>query len=223
MIDRYRGGRYAADHPHWHAEDAAHKAAAIAVLLRDLGWCPRSVLDVGCGTGDVLAALRPALPGAHLIGWDVTTPPRTAPGVERHVGDALTNAAPADLVLALDVAEHLPDPLAFLAGLARLAPRQILRLPLDLSVLDVLRPGRMLRARDIDGHLHAWTRDLALALVHEAGLRIVARRYDRVPPPEPTPRARVVQRVRRLCTRVAPDLAADLLGGTSLLIACESA
>jgi len=45
-------------------------------LFRSLpaGWSPRRVLDFGCGTGDTAAALVARLPGAEVVGVDVSLP-----------------------------------------------------------------------------------------------------------------------------------------------------
>src|SRR5258707_10883129 len=53
--------------------DRVHEALlqALRPLLRDVA-APR-VLDVGCGTGRLLARLRAALPDAELFGVDVST------------------------------------------------------------------------------------------------------------------------------------------------------
>lgn len=230
MTTRYADGRYLAENPRWHAEDAPHKADAVLRLIDRLGWSPATVIDVGCGTGDVLAALRRRLDatgraGVTLAGWDpspdAATRWRRADRVALHAGEAAQAGAHADLVLALDVSEHVDDDVAFLASLRRVAPRVILRMPLDDSLLDTLRPARKLAARARYGHVHAYTRARALARVTEAGWSVVGTAYDRVPPTTDTARQVLVDAVRRLVTRAAPDLAVDLLGGWSLMVAAE--
>src|SRR5690606_26945956 len=66
VTELYTSGRYARENPDWHASDAPCKARAVAELVRTLGWRPRHVVDVGCGTGEVLAALQEELEGS---GW----------------------------------------------------------------------------------------------------------------------------------------------------------
>lgn len=225
MADRYTDGTYAAAHPDWHADDAPHKARAVLDLLAALGWAPATVIDVGCGTGDVLGHLVQAWQAqgrtVHAEGWDIAAAPlRTPPpGVTLHRGDACQQAEPAELVLCLDVVEHQADDVAFLRRLRRLGPRVLLRVPLELSVLDVLRPHRMLDARHTYGHLHAYTRATALARIQQAGFTVVADRYDRVPPHSRTPRQHLMQALRRLTHRLHPHAAVLALGGWSLLVA----
>ncbi len=51
-------------------------AGRLESLFRSLpaGWLPRRVLDFGCGTGDTAAALVARLPGAEVVGVDVSLP-----------------------------------------------------------------------------------------------------------------------------------------------------
>jgi SAM-dependent methyltransferase len=230
VTDRYEDGRHLAENPRWHAEDAPLKADAVMRLLATVGWTPASVVDVGCGSGDVLLALRARLDaswGAHttLVGWDTSADAaglwRPTDRVTLRRGDALDDGATAELVLALDVSEHVEDDVGFLRALGRVAPRAILRMPLDDSWLDQLRPARKLAARERYGHLHAYTRALALARVREAGWTMVATALDRAPPRLDTARRRLTDRIRRLGVRLAPGLTVDALGGWSLVVAAE--
>jgi hypothetical protein len=124
--------------------------------------------------------------------------------------------------LCVDVVEHVPDDLAFLRALASRADTVLFRIPLDLSVLDVVRPHRLQAARTTLLHLHAYTRALALGAIEAAGYCVIHTRYDRVPPPTDTPRRRIVDAVRRGLYAVAPDATVSILGGWSLLAVGQS-
>ncbi len=225
--DRYLTGDYEQANPGWHAEDAVHKARAVVRFVSDLRLAPASVVDVGCGTGGVAAYLADAWPMVTVSAWDIA-PRAIEQARERgsraafRLGDAAAKGVRADLALCLDVVEHVVDDIAFLRGLSRVAPACVLRIPLDLSVLDLLRPQRMLDARRRYGHLHAYTRASAIALVEEAGLSVEAVRFDRVPPHLGTTRQRLVDVVRRTGFRASPERTADVLGGWSLLVHARS-
>ncbi len=91
-----------------------------------------SMLDAGCGEGETLARLGSALP-ARTTAVDVTpeavefTAGRfPAVRVERHSIASLPYAdAEFDLVVCLEVLEHLPEPTAGLAELARVAANDV--------------------------------------------------------------------------------------------------
>lgn len=98
------------------------------------------VLDVGCGTGAVIALLNDKYPGRHYVGLDLTPEmievarTKVAPGMEFVVGDAEDlpfGDASFDAALCSNSFHHYPNQAAFLAGAFR-----------------VLRPGGRLILRD---------------------------------------------------------------------------
>ena len=90
---------------------------------------PASVLDLACGTGHTLAALRQVFPGARLMGVDVSPAMAAAArsavaGTEVVVGDVTavvdTWDRRFDLVTAVGGLEFVPDLPDVLAGMERL-------------------------------------------------------------------------------------------------------
>ena len=232
MSDPYQSGAYAVANPDWHEADAPHKAAVLADVVRTVGLAPATVADVGCGVGAVLSELATRLsaerPDTVWEGWDPA--PEAIARARRHerdrvrfvCGDFVASDRHVDLALCVDVVEHVADDLAFLRALRTRADTVVFRIPLDLSVLDVVRPHRLVDARRTLHHVHAYTRTLAVRCVESAGFRVVYTRYDRVPPPRHTRRRRVVDAVRRGLFRVAPDTTVTLLGGWSLIAVARS-
>lgn len=91
--------------------------------------CPSRILDIGCGRGGVTRALKTRCPQAQSVGLDLFLDPAydyaatfdefAQIDLER---DALpVDIASFDLVLLLDVLEHLRDPEALLARIAGVA------------------------------------------------------------------------------------------------------
>ncbi|MEN0061919.1 MAG: class I SAM-dependent methyltransferase [Myxococcota bacterium] len=224
----YRSGAYADHNPDWHDADAPAKADGLAPWLQRIPCVPSRVLDVGCGTGGVLSALKPRFdacwPDTEWEGWDIApeairrAEAYRAPRLRFVCGDVFETPVTADVCLAIDVVEHLVDDEAFLAALAPRAPWHLLRIPLELSVLDVIRPARLLAARERWGHRHAYTRDLALAKLVRAGLNIVGTATHRVPVVPTSLPGRLFRPFRRSFERWAPKTAATILGGVSLVV-----
>jgi SAM-dependent methyltransferase len=112
--------------------DGCQRSAAVVVplLLRELaadGPVPRNIIDVGCGEGWWADAFAQA--GCNVLGIDGAQPAGT-PLADRFVVHDLTQplqtlmVVGGDLVVCLEVAEHLPEWRAegFIADLCRLAP-----------------------------------------------------------------------------------------------------
>ena len=228
---QYVDGTYRESNPDWHDEDAPWKSQRIADFLRDQGVAPRSVCDIGCGAGGVLAGLAERLPEATLVGYDISPQAvelarRLHPGVEVRLGEAENQPAePFDLVMLIDVVEHVDDYLGFLRRSAPLGRRLLCHVPLDMSAQMVARGEPIRRVREQVGHLHYFSKDTALATLRDAGYRIEATRYlgETIDSPNRTLRMRLASWPRRICFRLAPDLTVRILGGYSLLVLCEPA
>ena len=147
------------------------------------------LLEVGCGAGRYLRALRELRPELALVGADVSRAAlaRLAalePAVEtrRVSGDALP-AADAEFaaVLAIDVLEHVPDPDRLLAEVHRvLAPGGVfhLHVPCEGDPRSLWRwlPGQAGARgwkRRFGGHLHRFRRGELLRRVEAAGFRLL--------------------------------------------------
>lgn len=102
---------------------ARHSRRLMLGLCRDLA--PRSILDVGCGEGSMLATLAAAFPDSALTGVELSD---NALGLARATLPRATFAAldvaearlpkSFDLVVSTDVVEHIADDLAALANMA---------------------------------------------------------------------------------------------------------
>jgi SAM-dependent methyltransferase len=224
---RYLSGDYAEKNPDWDSLDSPWKADRVCELLNSHGLCPTSIAEIGCGAGGVLAALRPHFPQADLAGFDIA--PELISLWTTHEdarirftqGDFLSlNQHPFDLLLVLDVLEHLGDPFSFLERLKGHGERAIFHFPLDLSAMTVLRESPLLHVREKVGHIHYFTRGLALALLEESGYEVIDARYTGAAfnAPGRSLRTRLAGWLRRLVYAVNRDIGARLLGGETLMV-----
>lgn len=146
------------------------------MALLPAGQLPASVLEIGCATGELIAAV-PVQDGGRRIGIDISAANVQAararfPEVEFHCGDfRALDLGPVDAVILSDVLEHVPDDTAFLADAARLGARVLVNLPLEDNWLN---RRRAYGPADASGHLRRYSRDDALALIARAGLEVTA-------------------------------------------------
>jgi SAM-dependent methyltransferase len=224
---RYVGDDYSRANPTWDAEDSPWKADLVLRMLRRHKLTPARIVEVGCGAGGVLSALRRALPEAKLVGYDIA-PQATAfwkthgdSGVEFRLEDFLhVRSEPCDVLLLLDVIEHVADPHAFLNALRGRAARYIFHIPLDLSAVSALREAPLLYVRNKVGHIHYFTKGLALALLRECGYEVLDSCYTdaATQSPKGTWRTRLARLPRRLMRAIDDDWGVRLLGGETLLV-----
>ncbi|WP_414901614.1 class I SAM-dependent methyltransferase [Sphingomonas flavalba] len=169
-----------------------HIRAEIAPLLPDRA--PRRILEIGSGAGGTLAWLKQRWPEAEAVACEgqAALRPVLEQRVDRAVIHNLEQPLPDDLgrfdlILALDVLEHLTDPQAVLTNLvALLEPggAVIVSVP-NVAHYKVVRDLLLRRRFDYTDagimdrtHLRFFTEHSALALMRGAGLNVVDGRVN---------------------------------------------
>lgn len=221
IADRYTGDAYVTSNPDWHMADSPWKADQILAMLR--GEQVETVCEVGCGAGEILRQLHDRMPATRrLVGFEIAEVPlamaaeRATERLSFKLMDAADDDEVFDLMLIMDVIEHVLDPISFLRNLRFKAKRTILHVPLDLSVQSVIRPGKLMTWRERVGHIHYFTPETAIATVRDAGYVIRGHVFTRSFDLEATT---VKSRLARVPRRLLPEaITVRLLGGYAILI-----
>lgn len=173
----------------WRQLSARGKADHAIELCARAGMSPRTVVEVGCGDGALLAELGARGLAGELHGFEVSEEAariargRGVPGltgVSVYGGERLPAADGAfDLAVVSHVLEHVPDPDALLREAARVARAVVLEVPLEAN-LSARRAVKRSGAEAI-GHLQSLDRDRVRAMVARAGLRVEHDLLDPLP------------------------------------------
>jgi SAM-dependent methyltransferase len=223
----YLDGEYLAKNPGWHVEESAWKATHILRMLRQNHLSPRTICEVGCGTGEVLKQLQENLESqCNFWGYDISpqalelAKTRANEKLQFKLADFRKEGIDSfDLVLVLDVIEHLEDYFDFLRQLRARGQHKIFHIPLDLSVQTILRGNALTKRREMYAHLHYFTKETALLVLRDTGYEVLDHFY--------TPRSidfagrlgqKMLRLPRKLCFSIHKDFAARFLGGFSLLV-----
>jgi len=127
-----------------------------------------------------------------------------------------------DLLLMIDVFEHVPDYIAFIEQCCKKSKYTIFHIPLDIHVSSVIR-GTLNNAREEVGHLHFFTKETALATIEDAGLRIIDFNYTNASVQSIRLRSKIANIPRRCFFPLFPNFTARVLGGYSLMVLAEAA
>ncbi|MBC6939058.1 MAG: class I SAM-dependent methyltransferase [Chloroflexi bacterium] len=227
-MSMYQSGEYLEKNPRWHAADSPWKAAQILKMIRRQNLNPATVCEVGCGAGEILNRLHAELPATDFFGYEVSPQAyeicsaKTKERLQFRLGDLLETEARFDLLLCIDVFEHVPDYLSFLERLRGRASRFIFHIPLDLSALSLLRPARLMKTRYGVGHLHMFTAETALAVLKDTGYETLDSFFTagglELEKNQKRLRTVLANLPRRVLGKFSPRLAARILGGYSLLV-----
>jgi ubiquinone/menaquinone biosynthesis C-methylase UbiE len=132
---------------------------------------PESVLDVGCGEGVLTSEWAERLRDGRIVGIDLDDPKlraewdaRRRPNLEYRVEEATSLSfedGEFDMAAAIEVLEHVPEPEATLAEMARVARRHVLvsvpREPL-WRMLNMARGAYLRDLGNTPGHLNHWSK-----------------------------------------------------------------
>lgn len=225
--DKYMSDDYIEQNPSWDMEDSPWKADRVYQILEDNHLICKSVCEVGCGAGGVLAHLHKKMPKTSFIGYDI------APAAERfwrshkqeNVDFVLGDFFELDnrhykVALLLDVLEHVVDPHQFLSSLKEKSDYIVIHFPLDLSALSVLRESPLLYVRRKVGHIHYFTKALAFELLQECDLEVIDWSYTGAAfsAPQRTLKSKVFSWFRSLVYAFNKDIGVRLLGGETLMV-----
>jgi hypothetical protein len=226
----YEDGTYLQKNPTWHEEDSAWKAGQILTMLNQHQMQPRTLCEVGCGAGGILTALLDNLPTTTAVGYEVSPQAfarcraKANDRLEFRLEDILSTDDMYDLVMAIDVFEHIEDYIGFLRKLKGHGRFQIFHIPLDISVQTVLRGSPLRLLRDDVGHLHHFTKETALGTLAAAGYKVLDWFYTPGMIDGPGGNrylSKLAYWPRKFSLRLNRDLAVRVLGGCSLLALCE--
>jgi SAM-dependent methyltransferase len=222
----YTDGAYLEKNPLWHVDESPFKAQQILRMLERKHLQPKSICEVGCGAGEVLNLLQQYTGDTcQLWGYDISPQAlkmcesRANERLKFKLADISQDDVFFDLLLVLDVFEHVPDCYGFLKSIRGKGDLKIFHIPLDLSVQAVLRKRGLLTRRELYGHIHYFTKETALETLKDAGYNVLDYFY--------TPRCielakKTIQKIavlpRQACFAINEDFTVRVLGGYSLLV-----
>jgi hypothetical protein len=125
-----------------------------------------------------------------------------------------------DLILLIDIIEHLEDYFRFLRDIKGKSHFKILHIPLEMFVLAVFHQQFLLGQKKKVGHLHFFSKDMVLEMLRDIGYEIIDYSYTAgySLPKDFGLKDRLLKIPRRFLFPIAPDLTVRVFGGYSLLV-----
>jgi Methyltransferase domain len=227
--NRYIDGQYLNNTKTWHIEDSPYKAKIVEQSIRDNGIIFENCADVGCGAGLVVELLSEAFPESNFTGYELSKDvdtfwsTRTVRDNLKYSHNDVTDLVKKhDLVICLDVFEHIEDYFLFLRKLSRVGDMFIFNVPLDMCVAKLVTSG-LKNARSEVGHLHYFNRFTAIETIRDAGYEIVSEdlcaAFLKIPPRNI--RQAIALPFRLFSLVFGKSWSATILGGMSLLIVAK--
>ena len=229
MKEIYQDGTYLRHNPTWHVEDSGWKAKKIWELLERNGVKPETVGEVGCGAGEILCELaKDYLQESRLYGYEITKEPLAGRKVDDtgrvsfEVRDILEDdSIHFELLMAIDVIEHVEDYFGFLRKSRGKANRYVFHIPLQMNCLQVMLPNKLIGSRLRLGHLHYFTKETAIETLKDTGYEIIDYFYTTKSFDQSGSRGikgDLVRSLRKLAFRWNANWCVKLFGGAALMV-----
>lgn len=224
-----KNSTYKTANPSWHVEDSPWKATQILKILDRNQIRPKSIVEIGCGAGEILNQLCQRMEDktVQFSGYEISPDAyslclsRAKDRLQFFKEDLLENDETYDLLLMIDVFEHVEDYFGFLRRAKKKATYKIYHIPLDVSHFYMMMNGLMKQRKKV-GHIHYFNKDTALASLEDTGHEIIDWFYTKhcfeLHNTGISPAARVINFLRRSTFSFNPDLAVNLFGGCSLIV-----
>ena len=186
MKDIYNDTTYLSNNPSWHEEDASFKAGKILQLLRQNPLAFKNVCEIGCGSGEILVQLSSELPETvKLFGFDISkdainlATQKETGRIKFELKDIPDQSEKYyfDLLLVIDVVEHVNNYFKFLAAIASKGRYTIFHIPLDMCIWSLFREKMLIESKERVGHIHNFTEDFIISILTDHGFKIIDKIY----------------------------------------------
>ena len=229
--DIYADGTYLKNNPGWDAEDSLFKAGKILKLLKNHKLSIESVCEIGCGSGEILVQLSSKLPSnIKFLGVDVSPDAINIAGkkatsqIQFELKDITTEKTLRhfDLVLIMDVIEHVENYFQFLRDIFPMSRYTIFHIPIDLSLWTLLREKMLIESKERVGHIHNFTEDFVKSILTDCGYKIIDQIYTEPNFKPVTIKQKFIEFIRRILFKINPRFCSKTIGGISILILTEN-
>jgi predicted TPR repeat methyltransferase len=224
-MDIYNDKTYLANNPDWHEKDAPFKAEKMLTLLRRNSIPLDTIGEVGCGSGEILVQLSTHLPNTRqFAGIDISG---DAIGIARkkttdRVGFELKaiedETAFFDLLLVIDVIEHIENYFSFLRALRPRSQYTLFHIPLDMCAWSLFREGILLESKSRVGHLHNFTEAFIIDVLHDQGFTVLDKLYTEPSYEQTSPKQKIVDFSRKILFRINKKFCTKTFGGYSIML-----
>lgn len=226
--DIYTDGSYLKKNPTWHIEDSEWKSEQIFRMIKRNSLMPKTICDVGCGAGETLKHLQENM-DKECTFWGYEISPQAFEFCKKKANEKLhfelrdillEKDVFFELILLIDLIEHLEDYFNFLREIKFKSKYKILHIPLDLSVHSVLRSSKITRVRESVAHIHYFTKEIALHILRDVDYEVLDYFYtaESIQLPAISIKRNVAKYPRKLFFEIHEDLAVRFLGGYSLMV-----
>jgi cyclopropane fatty-acyl-phospholipid synthase-like methyltransferase len=230
-IEIYKDGTYLKNNPTWDAEDSTFKANKILKLLSNHKIPLNSICEVGCGSGEILVQLSNNLSSnTKFFGFDISAhainiaKKKETEQIKFELKDFtdVTLNQQFDLILIMDVIEHVEDYFKFLRALSTKSRYKIFHIPIDMCAWSLFREKMLIESKEKVGHIHVFTEDFIKSVLNDCGYKIIEQIYTEPIYNATSTKQKIIELIRRLLFKINKRFCSKTIGGISIMILTEN-
>lgn len=224
MKNIYKSTTYLEHNPNWHTEDSKWKSEKILQIMQKNNLQFTSLMEIGCGFGEILFWLSKSYNNVEFIGYDIADSAiqeakQRFKEIEFKILDDPEKVNNTDVCLIIDVIEHVDNYYELLSKIKGKSDYFIFHIPLDISVKAIIRTD-FIKSWQSVGHIHFFTKEIAQYVIEKAGFKIIDQIITK-------PAIEVVRKnfkkkmfsyLHRLVYPISPNFAIRVFGGYSIMI-----
>lgn len=231
MNDIYNDNTYLKNNPDWHEKDAAFKADHIFKLLEKNPIQFETVAEIGCGSGEILVQLEQKWNNDLLFfGYDISKDAieiakrKENQKIKFEMHDIAQKEYHCfyDLLLVIDVIEHIENYFAFLEGITSKSRYTIFHIPLDMSAWTLFREQQLIESKKRVGHIHLFTEDFIKSILSDYGFIMIDQLYTPPIYEASSCKQKVIKIMRKLLFKINKKFCTKMLGGYSILLLTQN-
>ncbi len=230
-MSMYNNSEYLENNPTWGIEDSPYKVSHILDLLKSNNITPSTIADIGCGAGEILSLVDKGLKSpSQCTGFDISShlepmwQKRRSKSVNFSSSNFLETNSSYDLLLLIDIVEHIDDYIGFLKEVKDKGTYKLFNFPLEIFALKAVLTHKFTETRKKYGHIHYFNREICLEALKAAGYEIIEDRYAAgaidlaSTTTSISPQSKLLKIPRLILSKFSEDLTAKTLGGYSLYV-----
>lgn len=232
MADIYNNSEYLKNNPDWHAEDAAFKVKNIVKSIEANQIVCKSIVEIGCGTGEILRLLQAALNNNKIkfTGYDVSkqaidiAKSKENESLLFDIKDITKEEIERefDLCLVMDVLEHVPDYFSLLESIRAISEYTIFHIPLDMFVWSLFREDMLIESKKRVGHIHNFTEKFILSILEDHQFKVIHHFYTEPDYRSDSFKGGVINSFKKFLFSISPRFCSKTLGGYSIMVVCRN-
>lgn len=176
----YLDKNYVTNNPDWHSKDSDYKKDLIINLIKKK---PKSILDFGCGSGDVTDKLAEHFNKTLVTGYEVSPiayklcKKKKRKNLRFKLIKYKIPKKKYQYLVCLDVIEHIYDFIGLLKKIKTLAKYKIFHIPLDLNLTTQLRPSILEWGFNHLGHIHHFNYNTIKLILKHCNYNIIHEKF----------------------------------------------